>query len=256
MFHRFRFPRSLTIAAVLFLAPFSSTSSASPTSYGTGVDTAEVVFDWPDGFIADYQVRFGSNASSTIDVYDATQLTGDDPNLTLNWSNFPYAGIDPNYFLNLASYTGGHIGDGSTYDPVNAPNNFWTEWFDNGSGWAYGNGASVDTVGNGGRIGWVFAGQDTPVVPEPATASILLIGAAILLKRRSLRPAALALGVIAVSGTCLLSSNVRAADSASVVPGTLVQGSVKTSLGVGTTYDVETNNLGDWPLNTGASGGA
>jgi hypothetical protein len=50
-----------------------------------------------------------------------------------------------------------------------------------------------------------------------------------------------------------LSSAAHAAISASILPGTLTQGTVKTSLGAGTTYDVESNNMGDWPLNTGGS---
>lgn len=45
------------------------------------------------------------------------------------------------------------------------------------------------------------------------------------------------------------------ADSASVVPGTLTQGTVKSSLGAGKSYAIETNDLGDWPLTTGAFGG-
>src|SRR5262245_50721449 len=41
--------------------------------------------------------------------------------------------------------------------------------------------------------------------------------------------------------------------SASIVPGTLTQGSVQASLGAATSYNVATNNLGDWPLDTGGS---
>jgi hypothetical protein len=65
--------------------------------------------------------------------------------------------------------------------------------------------------------------------------------------RRGIHAAVLA----ALSST--LSSAARAAVSASIVPGTLTQGTVKTSLGAGTTYDVESNNMGDWPLNTGGT---
>jgi len=43
-----------------------------------------------------------------------------------------------------------------------------------------------------------------------------------------------------------------AADSASIVPGSLTQGTVKASL-TGGSYASESANLGDWPLNTGGS---
>jgi general secretion pathway protein G len=45
------------------------------------------------------------------------------------------------------------------------------------------------------------------------------------------------------------------ANSISIVPGSFTQGTVKASLGVGTTYANAGNNLNDWPLNTGISGG-
>ena len=42
-------------------------------------------------------------------------------------------------------------------------------------------------------------------------------------------------------------------DSVTIVPGSLTQGSVKASLGSGTSYASEGVNLSDWPLNTGGS---
>ena len=69
---------------------------------------------------------------------------------------------------------------------------------------------------------------------------------------RSRKSVALALA----AGAGLISFRAIAADSVTVVPGSLTQGSVKSSLGAGTSYAVETNNLGDWPLNTGTVGGS
>jgi autotransporter-associated beta strand protein len=137
-------------------------------SVGSGPDVVQVLFNWPDGFVADYNVGFTPGVSGTIDGYDATQGAAADPNLTLNWTNFRTV-ANPNYFLNVASYTGGHIGNGATYNINTAPNNFWHEWFNNGSGWIFGHGASVDMLSNGGAIGWVFGSNATPVLEPTLT---------------------------------------------------------------------------------------
>ena len=59
--------------------------------------------------------------------------------------------------------------------------------------------------------------------------------------------------VVAASMLLPWASGARAADSVTIVPGSLTQGTVKASLGAGTTYDSEGVNLSDWPLNTGGS---
>ena len=45
------------------------------------------------------------------------------------------------------------------------------------------------------------------------------------------------------------------ANSVSIVPGSFTQGTVKSSLGAGTSYANASNNLNDWPLKTGTSAG-
>src|ERR1700722_7673117 len=151
-------PRAPT--AVVFL--LSATAAfAGQITVGSGPDAAQVLFNWPDGFVANYDVNYTPGASGTIDGYDATEAATADSNLTLNWSNFRTAS-DPNYFLNVASYTGGHMGNGSTYNGVTAPNNYWHEWYNNGAGWVFGHGASVDMLNNGGEIGWVFGSNALP----------------------------------------------------------------------------------------------
>lgn len=47
---------------------------------------------------------------------------------------------------------------------------------------------------------------------------------------------------------------ILAANSATVVSGTLASGSIKSTLGASSSYALETNRLDDWPLNTGAWG--
>jgi hypothetical protein len=247
----FRFFVKSAVFAALGLLTFPVVVvRAAPINVGSGGDTVEVLFNWPDGFVADYNVHYGASASDQIDVYDATQDATADPNLSLMWENFGTP-TSPNEFLNAASYTGGHIGDGSTYNSSTAPNNYWAEWINTGTGWTYGNGASVDVVGNGNQVGWVFGNAGTPV-PEPASLGTLAAGAAVFLTSRRRRR--FAVSVVAVTSALIVSPVLRAADSVTVVPGTLSHGTVKASLGAGTSYDLETNNLGDWPLTTAGAG--
>jgi hypothetical protein len=65
---------------------------------------------------------------------------------------------------------------------------------------------------------------------------------------RGLRAAALA----AAGGIIFAPAIAPAADSVTIVPGSLTQGTVKSSL-TGGTYANESANLADWPLNTGGS---
>ena len=161
----------------------SSSAHATVINEGKGADTVTVLFNWPDGFVAAYNVSYGSTPADTIDVYDATQIATGDPNLTLGWVDNPTYGE----YLNVASYTGGHTGDGDTYNGTTAPNNYWAEWLNDGSGWNYGEeGASFDTLSNGQEVGWVFGSTATPV-PEPTSLAVLGGGALLPLRRRSRR---------------------------------------------------------------------
>ncbi len=58
--------------------------------------------------------------------------------------------------------------------------------------------------------------------------------------------------LVATSGVLSISANANAADFATIVPGSLTQGTVRSSL-VGGAYANVNANLGDWPLTTGGS---
>ena len=181
MFRRSLISSAVLAGGVLAVSPRSSLAQQFPIDAGSGTDTVQVIFDWPDGFVAQYDVAYGASPSDTILVYDATQAAAAaDPNLSLSWEDFGSFGE----FLNVANYTGGHIGDGSTYDPVTAPNNYWTEWFNDGSGWEYGDGASFDSLSDNGEVGWVFGSDAEPAVPEPASIALIVLGGSALLMRR------------------------------------------------------------------------
>src|SRR5690348_13977002 len=71
---------------------------------------------------------------------------------------------------------------------------------------------------------------------------------------RSVHGLAAALGAAVVSSIVGLQS--QAAVSATIVPGSLTQGSVQASLGAGTSYSHETNVLSDWWTTTNNPAGA
>ena len=149
---------------------------------GTGTDSAQVIFNFPDGFVADYTANFNST-TGTIDGYDLTEIAALDPNLTLQFTNYGTAQV-PNEFLNNATYFGGGTSVGYSYNSVSAPDNYWHEYLNDGAGYVFGNGASEDTITNGGAIGWVYGSDNLPTVPEPASLSILAGGSVLLLGRR------------------------------------------------------------------------
>jgi hypothetical protein len=169
-------------AAAAAAAVFCGTARAAPLEVGSGPNSAEVVFNFPDGFVADYNVHFGGATADGFSLTSAADAA--DGNLALAWSNFGSSG----QFLTVASYTGGHAGDGSVFNEAR-PEDWWHEWVGTSpaSDWTFGNGASFDTVPSGGRFGWVFGSAAAPV-PEPATAGgLLLAGAGGLLARSGRR---------------------------------------------------------------------
>jgi hypothetical protein len=168
-------------AAAATVFGLSGTTAAAPLDVGSGPHTAEVLFNFPDGFVADYDVHFSDPAATGFSLTSAADAG--DPNLALSWTDFGASG----QFLTVATYTGGHAGDGSVFDEAR-PDDWWHEWTGTSpaSAWTFGSGASSDTVGDGGRFGWVFGSGAAPV-PEPAAAGCLLVAGAAGLLRRSRR---------------------------------------------------------------------
>jgi len=180
MFRR-SFSSSVALLAGLFV--FSDSVNANViANVGSGADTVQVYFNWPDAFNAHYYASYGSGPTDSIDGYDATQIAvNSDPNLTTVWSNFGTAGA-PNYFLSDAGYTGGHTSVGLSYS-ASTPENYWHEWVNYGGGWVFGNGASIDSLTSGDSIGWVFGSNSTPV-PEPVGVGAFVLGSGLLLRRK------------------------------------------------------------------------
>jgi hypothetical protein len=171
-----------TAAAAAVVTGACGTAAAAPIDIGSGPHAAEVVFNFPDGFVADYNVHFSDPTATGFSLTSSADAA--DPNLALSWTDFGASG----QFLTVASYAGGHVGDGSVFDP-SRPEDWWHEWTGTSpaTDWTCGNGSSTDTVGDGGRFGWVFGSAAAPV-PEPAPAGgLLLAGAGGLLVRSGRR---------------------------------------------------------------------
>jgi hypothetical protein len=171
-----------TAATAAAVTGACGTAHAAPIDVGSGPNAAEVVFNFPDGFVADYNVHFSDPSATGFSLTGAADAA--DSNLALSWTDFGSSG----QFLTVASYAGGHVGDGSVFDP-SRPEDWWHEWTgaSPAAAWTFGNGASTDAVGDGGRFGWVFGSAAAPV-PEPTTAGVLLLaGAGGLLMRSGRR---------------------------------------------------------------------
>ncbi len=153
---------------------------AAPVEVGSGVNTAGVYIEWPDGFVAEFEINFGQTASDTI--------TGADLMLTLdnelesfifeytNWGSEE----EPSLFIDGIGYSG-HYNSG--YD---GGANWWHYWVKDAdqTEWTmpFDYGMSGRTVGDGDMDGWIY-GRDT-AVPEPATLVLLAFGGLILRRKK------------------------------------------------------------------------
>jgi len=165
---------------LLSTASFIAGVQAAPIVVGTGVNSADVIFNWADGFIVEYDVRFDSASLNGLQLTQLVDIA--DENLSLTWDDFGFG-----QYLNVATYTGGHTGSGDTYVFNTAPENFWHEWVaTESSDWTFGNGAETDTFTDGSKLGWTFGTAATPVtaVPEPVIGSAFVLAGMALLSRR------------------------------------------------------------------------
>ena len=161
------------LTVVLFTASFASATII----VGTGENTANVYFEWSDGFEAEFAVSFDTASITGWEAFDIitteTALAGNA--LTTVVEDF---GWGP--FIDGISYEGhSNVGYGGGED-------WWHYWIkDVGQDWvspAFGVADRVLLPGS--SDGWVYGSAAAPV-PEPATMLLLAAGGLLVRRKRS-----------------------------------------------------------------------
>ncbi|HWB55083.1 MAG TPA: hypothetical protein VG722_12855 [Tepidisphaeraceae bacterium] len=216
----------------LFTLIFCISSRASIIPVGTGDSTSYVVLNFSDGAVYQFDVSYDASSSPTgMDLLN--EIAASQPLV-----------IDAQTY-DIGTYVNGLTYGSDSDDGYAGGDDWWHYWVRDSESdpWTSpADLASNRTVSNGSWDGWVY-GNDSAPVPEPAMA-LSASGLLLLIRRRR---SAL---VVAAGAALVLPSLALATDSASIVPGSLTQGTVEASL-TGGAYANESDNLGDWPLNTG-----
>ena len=160
------------VAAVLFTASFAG---ATIIEVGTGSNTANVEFEWKDGFAAEFAVSFDTPSITGWEVFDVITT---ESTLTTVVENFGWGD-----FIDGISFAGhSDIGFGGDAD-------WWHFWIkDAGTEeWvspAYGTSDRVLLPGD--SDGWRYGSDFAPgVVPEPATMALLAVGGLLIRRKKS-----------------------------------------------------------------------
>jgi MYXO-CTERM domain-containing protein len=140
---------------------------------GSGADAAYVVLNFSDGADYAFGVRFDGTTTGLAAVQALESQTG----LDVMYQDFGWG-----VFVDGFSY-GGHSDSG-----YQGGENWWHYWVsDDGQNWTSpGYGASDRIVMSGVWDGWVYGSAEPPQtpVPEPVTATLLVLGAGLRARRR------------------------------------------------------------------------
>lgn len=144
---------------------------ASAISVGTGSNRAEVYIEFQDGASYLFDVAFEEPISGLglFDIIEAAQP------LTTVRQNFGWG-----EFVDGISF------DGHSNVGFGGGDNWWHYWTrEAGEDWiSPWVGAADRIVSNGSADGWIY-GHGAAPLPEPATVGLMLLGAAVLFRRRS-----------------------------------------------------------------------
>ena len=152
---------------------------ATPIDVGAGANSAGVIVEWSDGFIADFIVSFDTETISGLDALDIIKTASALPPI----SN-PLTTVRQVFDF-------GVLIDGITFDGhsdigFGGGENWWHQWVKNdGQEWGFGPGVS-DRILSGGDMDAYIYGRAGAPIPEPVTLTFLALGAAAL-RRRSIR---------------------------------------------------------------------
>lgn len=168
----------LVFCFIVVLA-ISSFAGAIPISVGTGVNTAGVYLEWKDGYMAEFEVNFGSVPTDTVTGADLLlTLDSELVDFTFLYSDFGTPEV-PNFFVDSIEYLGhfdGGFGGGEDWW------HYWNQDLGEPSWTSSMVGMSARTVSDGDMDGWIYGRAGA--VPEPATLLLLGLGG-LMLRRKS-----------------------------------------------------------------------
>jgi len=162
------------LVSVVLAALVAAPAAASPILVGSGPNKANVLMNFGDGAAYQFDVSFGAEPVTGLDLIDTLEAAG---------IGFSTTRIFGGLYLSQFSY-GGHSNTDAWSSST--PGAYWHYWVkdDPAADWTYSYvGASDRNVYNGYWDGWVY-GSDAEPVPEPATLALVALGAAAALARR------------------------------------------------------------------------
>jgi len=167
------------IFLIVFLIVTSSLTSAALITAGTGTNSAEVYIEWSDGFVAEFEVSFGSLPTDTVTGADLLfTLDGDLVDFSLTYGNFGTE-EEPSYFVDGIDYLS-HTNLGFGGDE-----NWWHYWTKDATEteWTASIvGMSDRVVSNGDSDGWIYGRASA--VPEPTTIALLAMGSFMMNRKK------------------------------------------------------------------------
>ncbi len=163
--------RSVVGLVVVFSFLFAASSLATTEQFdvGSGQNSANVYFEWSDGYSAQFLVRFESATVKGTELLDIVEAFTDLTTVRLYGGGF-IDGISFNGHSNIG-YSGGA--------------NWWHYWIKNSveTDWtSAGFGPASRDVYNGDSDGWIY-GRDS-AVPEPVSIVLFGLGGLILSRCR------------------------------------------------------------------------
>jgi hypothetical protein len=167
--------KAIRVVVLLISAVTVSSVNATLIEVGSGVNTADVLINWKDGYTAEFAVKFGSQSSDTLSGLGLFDIIEVSSSLTTVRDDFGW-GVFING-ISLDGHSNVGFGGGDDWWQYWTKNNGETSWT---SSWV---GAADRVVHDGDSDGWVYGSANAPV-PEPATVALMALGGLLLGRKK------------------------------------------------------------------------